>query len=288
MLLSLPNELILEVVENFTDTTDVFYLLMTSKHLSELLQPILVKASNEKVDSAAAVGLPLLHFAALHNDRTAAKLAIRNAPNCVNNFISDEGTALHIAVFEGLESMVEFLLAQGADPNIVNPNPQAGVPLDTPLQVALANVIEIHDAVIIETIPMVSEGIVRLLLQRGANPNSLSRHGMNALLQAAHLGLPQVVSAILETGRVNINSRSFSGSTALHIAVERAADAGSLQVVELLLARGIDVNACNANGLTALFHARTESVTTLLRRYGATGQSLYEHRRIPFRGRRLN
>lgn len=271
MLLSLPNELLLEVVENFANTTDVFYLLMTSKHLSNLLKPILVKAANKKVDSAAAVGLPLLHFAALHDDRTAAKLAIRNAPNCVNNFISDEGTALHIAVFEGLESMVEFLLAQGADPNIVNPNAGTGVPIDTPLQVALANVIEIHDAVIIETIPMVSEGIVRLLLQRGANPNTFSHSGLNALLQAAHLGLPRVVSAILETHQIDIDSRCSTGATALHIAVIRAAGEGSFQAAELLLARGIDVNATDTHGNTALDYSPNARVTALLRRYGATG-----------------
>lgn len=273
MLLSLPNELLLEVVENFTDSTDVFYLLMTSKHLSNLLKPILVKASNDKVDSAAAAGLPLLHFAALRDDLTGAKLALRNAPNCLDNFVSDEGTALNVAVFEGFESMVEFLLTQGADPNAVDPNPQTSISPDTPLLTALSNVIEIQDTFVIETIPMVSEGIVRLLLQRGADPNTISHQGMNALLQAAHLGLPNIVSAILDTGKIDVNSRSTTGATALHISVARASGEGSLRVSELLLARGIDVNATDAVGRTAFSHARTEAVTTLLQSYGATGNN---------------
>lgn len=269
MLLSLPNELILEVVANLTHTTDVFYLLMTSKDLSIVVEPILVEAGNRIIDSAAASQLPLLHFAALHNDRTAAKLALRNDPTCINNFLSGEGTPLHIAVFNGLESMVEFLLTQGADPNVVEPDPPNGIPADTPLQTALSGVIQIQNGFIIETVPILSEGVVRRLLISGANPNTLTHDGMNALLQAAHLGLPAIVHAILDTDMIDINSRDATGGTALHVAVARAAGGGSFKVAELLLARGIDVNAIDTQGQTALFHAITEKVTALLLAYGA-------------------
>lgn len=270
MLLSLPNELILEVVENFTDTTDVFYLLMTSKHLANLLQPVLVKASNEILDVAAGSYLPLLHLAAARNERTTAKLALKRDPGCLNNFVTDEGTALHIAVFEGFESMVEFLLAQGADPNAVDPNPLPGIAPDTPLHLALSGGIEIQDAYIIQTVPMAKEGIVKLLLQRGADPNAVDQDGMNALLQAARLGLPRIVSDILDTGLIDINSSTPTGRTALHVAVKGAGGVGSLHVAELLLARGIDANATDENGQTALFHAETEAVTALLLKYSAT------------------
>lgn len=264
MLLSLPNELILEVVENFSDTTDVFYLLMTNRHLSDLLQPVLVKASKQILASAAESDLPLLHYAALENRLSSAKLALKQDPACLNRYIDPEGTAMHVAVFEGYESMVKFLLDQGADPNAIDPNAPPGSTPVTPLQLALENIAEVQ---VLEQCPKVEEGVMTLLLKRGADPNMVNENGMNALLHAARLGLPSIVAAILDTGRIDINSRTSSGSTALHIAVGRSEPGG---VPELLLARGIDVNAINSVGQTALFHSRRRSDTALLLKYGAT------------------
>lgn len=265
MFLSLPNELLLDVVENFTDTTDVFHLLMTNKRLSTLLQPVLVKASNELLNSAAANDLPLLHYAAQEEKLSAAKLALKLDPSCVNQYVSCEGTALHVAVFEGYESMVEFLLDQGADPNATDPNAAAGGTAATPLQIALANIVEVQ---LMQVCPddEIEVGVVTLLLRRGADPNGICEHGMNALLHAARLGLPSIVAAILDTGKIDIDSRTASGSTALHIAVGRAETGG---VAELLLARGIDVNATNNLGQSALFQCRHRGVTELLLGSGA-------------------
>lgn len=270
MVLSLPNELILDVVENFTDTTDVYYLMMTCKHLANVLQPVLEKASKAILDSASGSYLPLLHLAAARNERRTAKLALKLDPGCLNRFVTAEGTALHVAVFEGFESMVEFLLNQGADPNPVDPNPHTAAAPDTPLHLALSNAIEIEDVYIVETIPMVNEGITRLLVRRGADPNALDERGMNALLHAARLGMPSIVAEILDTGLIDINSRSPTGRTALHIAVTADSTAESLEVVELLLQRGIDVDATDIHHETALFSARRESVAALLLKYGAT------------------
>lgn len=263
MLLSLPNELILEVAENFSDTTDVFYLLMTNRHLSNVLQPVLVKASKAILDSAAASYLPLLHYAALENRVTHAKLAIKLDPGCLNKYIDPEGTALHVAVFEGYESMVEFLLDQGADPNPVDPFAPPGIPADSPLHLALSNVAEVQ---ILETSPIVDEGVVKLLLRRGADPNAVIENGMNSLLHAARLGLPGIVAAILDTGKIDIHSRTVTGATALHIAAGRIVGGG---VPELLLARGINVNATNDRGQTALFQCRSESGIAVLLEHGA-------------------
>lgn len=261
MLHSLPNELILEVVENFTDTTDVFYLLMTNKHLSNLLQPVLVKAGKKMIDSAAESLLPLLHYAAQENKLTSAKLALKLDPGCLNKYIKHEGTALHVAVFEGYECMVEFLLDQGADPNAIDPNPLATL---TPLHLALENIAHLQ---VIGACLTIDQGVVKLLLRRGANPNAVTENGMNALLHAARLGLPDLVAAILDTGNMNIHSRTASGSTALHLAVGCARPGG---VPELLLARGIDVDATNNVGQTALFLSLHQSLTEQLLKSGAT------------------
>lgn len=273
MFLSLPNELILEVVENFTDTTDVFYLLMTNRHLSTLLQPVLIKASEKIIASAEETDLPLLHYAALFNNRSFAKLALKLDPGCLNQYTDRDGTPIHLAVFEGYESMVEFLLDRGADPNGVDPNAPPGTSPITPLHLALENIADVE---IFEAHSKVDEGVMTLLLRRGADPNVVNENGMNALLHAARLGLPSIVAAILDTGRMDIDSRSITGSTALHIAVGRSEPSG---VPELLLARGIDVNATNSFGQTALFHARRPSDTALLLKYGASAGVVDHSRR---------
>lgn len=259
MFLSLPNELLLDIAETLTDTTDVFHLLMTNKHVSTLLQPVLIKASNELLTSAAANELPLLHYAAQENKLSAAKLALKLDPGCVNRSISGKGTALHVAVFNGCESVVEFLLHHGADPNA--PKGRAAT---TPLQMALARIVEVQ---LVQVCPSDEiEGVAMLLLRHGADPTGISEHGMNALLYAARLGLPRIVEGILDTGTIDIDSRTAWGSTALHIAVERS---DTRRVAEVLLARGIDVNATNSLGQTALFRCRHRGVTELLLQYGA-------------------
>lgn len=263
MLLSLPNELILDVVDHFTETTDVFYLLMTNKRLSNLLRPTLDKVSDEIIDAAANSNLPLLHYAALVNKLTFAKLALKLDPGCVNQYITGDGTAMHIAVLQVYEDIVEFLLDHGADPNITDPNTPAGTPELTPLHLALEGIAEIQNA---DGCPTLEEGVVKLLLRRGADPNTVDEHGMNALLHAARLGLPSIVAAVLDTGTIDVNSCNASGATALHIASGRSQCGG---VPELLVARGINVNAVNVAGQTALFYARLPCVTTLLVKSGA-------------------
>lgn len=264
MLLSLPNELILDIAENFTDTSDVFSLLMTNKRLSNLLQPVLVKASKKILDSAAESYLPLLHYAAQENNLTVAKLALKLDPDCLNKYIDPDGTALHVAAFEGFASVVKFLLDQGADPNAADPFWSPGFPLDTPLHLAISNLAEVQ---IFSAFPTVDEGVVTLLLWHGADPNARNENGMNSLLHAARFDLPKIVTAILDTGKIDINSRTVTGSTALHIAVGRTVHG---LVPELLLACGIDVNATNDRGQTALFKSPTESVAALLLEWGAT------------------
>lgn len=263
MLLTLPNELLLEIVENFTETTDVFYLFMTCKHFSHLLQPILDNVSAEITEFAAASNLPMIHFAAWYNQRTTAKLALKRDPASLNQYIDPAGTALHIAVFEGYDTMVEFLLNNGADPNTVKPDAEPGAPADFPLHLALANIAEVQ---VMRKSTLVDEGIVTLLLKHGADPNSVTNNGMNSLLHAARLGLRNIVEAILDTNAVDINSRNLTGNTALHVAVGRKEGGG---VPELLIERGIDVNATNRLGQTALFQCHTQSATALLLNSGA-------------------
>lgn len=261
--LSLPNELVLEIAENFNDPTDLFSLLVANKRLSVLLRPALDKISDLLQQCAAHSGLSLIHWSAMEGERIGAQLAIKLDPQCLNQFDEAHGTPLHVAVFEKWDSMVEFLLEQGADPNAVDPHPSPVLEFEPILHLAISTVGEDHPFNDIHT---VEQQIVLLLLEWDADPNTTIENGVNAFLHAARLGLTELVSAILETGKIDINSTDSGGATALHIAVRRFRPSG---VPKLLLDEGIDIDATNHIGQSALFHAAQPVSTELLISRGA-------------------
>jgi ankyrin repeat protein len=79
---------------------------------------------------------------------------------------------------------------------------------------------------------------VRLLLERGADPNLLAPLDESALIHAAAEGHVDIVSLLLDRG-ASIDHPARWGDNALH----RASVNGHLEVVKLLVARGADVNA---------------------------------------------
>ncbi len=105
-----------------------------------------------------------------------------------------------------------------------------------------------------------------LLIRNGANVNARNNDGMTVLMQALERGFPelakitilfeeinvqkdnlQIVNLLIEKG-ANINAKSKDFSTALTLAIKR----GYLETVRLLIERGADVNATDNDGLTPL------------------------------------
>ena len=104
--------------------------------------------------------------------------------------------------------------------------------------------------------------VVRLLLERGSDPNSSHDEGSGPpLLPAAMSGDPLVVKALLEYGAdVHLRDESW-GWTPLHVAVS-AMTAGyakgtAIEVAQLLLDQGADIHAQDNEGRTPLHLAVT-------------------------------
>jgi ankyrin repeat protein len=88
---------------------------------------------------------------------------------------------------------------------------------------------------------------LRLLGEKGANPNAAGPDGTTAIMWAAHNDDLALVQALIKAG-ANVTLRNQFGTSAL----TEAAIVGSAPIVEALLKAGADPNSRNPDGETAL------------------------------------
>ena len=107
--------------------------------------------------------------------------------------------------------------------------------------------------------------LVTALLDDGAPVDSTNPAGATALMMAAGRGRTKVVQLLLARGaEVNLQSKSTK-TTALH----NAASNGATEVIELLLEAGAKLEARNARGETAFFRAWDVATARALAEAGA-------------------
>jgi len=151
--------------------------------------------------------------------------------------VSDFGyTALHHAVWGGHAQLVDFLLAKGADPNIIVP--------DNYTMSAL------HVAVREQ-----NPALAQRLIQAHADVNARDVAGMTPLHLAVSVPNNPVLPVLLAS-RPRVNEPDFDGGTPLHRAAELNVD---VVVFEALIAAGADVNARNRAQETPLHITARES-----------------------------
>ncbi|MCI6980750.1 MAG: ankyrin repeat domain-containing protein, partial [Akkermansia muciniphila] len=106
--------------------------------------------------------------------------------------------------------------------------------------------------------------VVRLLLEKGANPHIALKLEHSALSYTAYRGHTEVVKLLLEYG-ANVN-----GEEGEHIPpIEYAARRRYPEIVQLLLEHGADVNAVNDDGKTVLDLTEDEKIIAILKAAGA-------------------
>lgn len=156
-------------VRNADGLSPVLYALYNGK--SHLVAPILVANPPLDVFDSAAVG------------RTRGLEELLDAEPALAKAWSGDGfTALHLAAFFGQEEAAKILLESGAEVDLVARNATIHV---TPLHSAAAGS---------------HPGIVKLLLEHGADPNAAQDGGFTPLHSAAQNDDRESAEALLEAG----------------------------------------------------------------------------------------
>jgi ankyrin repeat protein len=205
-----------------------------------------------------------------------AKGALVNATN-VSGFTIPP---LEWAISSDNTELVKFLLNHGADAKAKSD--VWSTPLHTAadrgdLEIAemlIAHGVDVNAKITGGTTPLHQaawgghEAMMKLLLSKGAEADAKRSDGLTPLINAAGPGAERhgksCVEMLLAKG-VNINATDEYGETPLH----KAAYYGNKDVVEILLAHGASINAMNKNGKTPLKIASKPEIAEFLRQHGA-------------------
>ncbi|KXZ46334.1 hypothetical protein GPECTOR_44g13 [Gonium pectorale] len=160
-------------------------------------------------------------------------------------------TALHLAVPQAFEPLVELLIKQGANTNLRN---KAG---SSPLHTAMEH------AIVKARGNATAQNIVLLMVKGGGDVALTDAAGWTALHMSVGLGQGSLAlfRAVLRRGPVLDACTGDKGCTALHLATRRAAETGDaadyVEMGKALLAEGADPNiaASGHGGSTALHMA---------------------------------
>jgi ankyrin repeat protein len=247
-----------------------------------------------KVDAATMVftalprgGLTALMLAARQGAADGIR-ALAHAGADLNAVDPDGTTALNIAIINAHYDEAALLIEKGASLDIGD---AAGM---TPLYAVVD--MQHQEPMVNRPLPkpsgqLVPLDVVKLLLDRGANPNAtlktpllMRQHnggdpslgeGATPLMRASKVSDTTIMRLLLDKGG-DPNLRLRNQTTALMIAASRAGrnpgpEQNTMDAISLMLAKGADVNAVNDNGESALHIAvgRGDSLVRFLVERGA-------------------
>jgi ankyrin repeat protein len=184
----------------------------------------------------------------------------------VNLSTADGKTALMLAAQQGRVDLIRALLDAGATINLTNTRggtalmyaAVVGDPATVKLLLLRGATINTQSsngwtALMIAAVKGYDE-LVRLLLARGADPNLRDIYGWTPLMRAAYENRLTVVRALLASNATKVNVSNDNGATALHQAARR----GHLQIVQLLIDHGADLEAKDLRERTPAMLARAQ------------------------------
>jgi ankyrin repeat protein len=248
----------------------------------------LLVAAGASVNEVAPDGMSVLVMAAYSkHPALAAFLLDKDAdPNADGAGV----TALHVAVLTGDLDLVKILLAHGANPNA---RLKKGTPVTRFGEDHVLPGYLVGSTPFLVAAKFLQVNVMLFLAANGANPLLTTTDGTTALMEAADRrlmanrsvdpsprglalgssGAPPrdesrlaTIRLALELG-VDVNAANLAGDTALHFAASRGSDG----VIRLLVDKGARLDVKNKGGQTPLSEVGThKSTANLLKKLGAT------------------
>ena len=235
-----------------------------------------------------------LMFAARQGSLAAARELVAGGAD-VNLFDPDGVSTLVMAIINGSYDLAALLIASGADVDVADPGGRT----------ALWAAVDMHTLEYTLNRPAPAPrderdalDIVGALLDRGADPNvqltrpvrprkvnatnnRLLSAGATPVLRAATHADLKVLQALLKMG-ADLSLTTQSGTTALMLAAglewrelySGGSEADAIEFITTCLKRGLDINAVNAEGDTALHGAAQRGSEALVRFLVANGARL--------------
>lgn len=220
-------------------------------------------AFSKQISTAPSITAATLNQAVKNADMQKVKQLLASGANpSLRDTFHSGYTALHIASLNSNEpsqkDIVAYLISSGAGLNI-----EDGFG-NTPLNLLLYK--------------KGNPEIAKLLIEKGADVNSVGFEGITPLASAVSLGNKEVIKALIAKG-ANANKKDSNGLSPLMNAAKDALITGDTGIMEILISGGADVNAKDNNGNTILTrikeyrpsvtHFYPDKVISLLKTHGA-------------------
>nr|XP_046247922.1 CARD- and ANK-domain containing inflammasome adapter protein [Scatophagus argus] len=235
---------------------------------NEHLNSVKVLVKEEAKQSESRTRDMFLHFAAMKDNWKLAEMLLQSgaAVDVTNNH---KKTSLFYAVSGNNEKTVTMLLNAGAKVDCDVIIEAFKLKEESILHLLLdktrgALCEDALGSALFSAVKHNHDGVVTVLIEKGANVNILDKQGYTPLLLSAELGHTEVFR-VLVAKQARLDATLSDLSSALHLAVH----SGSLPIVQILLEKGLEPNITGAKGQTPLHLAaqcnRPELVDVLLR-----------------------
>ncbi len=285
--------------ENYRGQTALMW--AAAEHHPEIVKALLehgadwkvISSSREttipKLSAASSVtpmargGLTAFHFAAREGDILTAQVML-DAGVDINQVDVDNTTALVVSILNKKYTYAKYLLDHGANPNIADVRGRAALYAAVDMRNEDYSALPAHK----DDDPLPSLDLIQALLDRGANPNTQltknlpGRSGMDAgdtsldagttpLMRAARAGDAAVMRALMAKG-ADPKLTTKDGSNALEFAAgvgyrdknTTGTEAEALEALKFAMTLGLDINAANNRGETALHGAALRGADTIV------------------------
>lgn len=253
------------------------------------IQSISREGAMPKLSAASSVtpmahgGLTAFLFAAREGVVDTARVML-DAGVDINQVDVDNTSGLVVAILNKRYTYAKYLLERGADPNVADNRGRAALYAAIDMRNEDYSAMPNHK----EDDPLPSLDLVKLLLDRGANPNAVlskpiaGRSGMDAgdttlgagatpLMRASRAGDAAAMQALLAKG-ADLKLTTKDGTDACQFAAgigyrdknTKGSEADALEALKLCVKLGMDVNRENNRGEAALHGAALRGADTLV------------------------